>query len=240
MHYYKKNIGDYHKKAGRLTMLQHGAYTLLIDSCYDREEFPTLELALEWTWASSTDEINAVKFVLGRFFTLNDGVYVQNRIQDELDKYHKNAAINKRIAIDRENARRDKSTNRERTVNEAPPNQEPRTTNQEPRTKKKDKDIITNVIKDCPHDEILNLYHKILPMLPQVKIWNDKRQKALRTRWRESEKHQSLEFWEGYFNHVSKSLFLTGRSGGDRPFTPSLEWLINSANFVKVIEGNYQ
>ncbi len=57
MHYYKKNIGDYHKKAGRLTMLQHGAYTLLMDSCYDREEFPTLEQAIEWVWASTTEEV---------------------------------------------------------------------------------------------------------------------------------------------------------------------------------------
>ena len=37
MHYYKRNIGDYHKKAGRLSMIEHGAYTLLIDACYDRE-----------------------------------------------------------------------------------------------------------------------------------------------------------------------------------------------------------
>jgi uncharacterized protein YdaU (DUF1376 family) len=46
MHYYKRNLGDYAKKTGRLTMLQHGAYTLLIDSCYDREKFPTLEQAI--------------------------------------------------------------------------------------------------------------------------------------------------------------------------------------------------
>ena len=39
MHYFKFNIGDYHKKAGRLSMLQHGAYTLLIHACYDREKF---------------------------------------------------------------------------------------------------------------------------------------------------------------------------------------------------------
>lgn len=102
------------------------------------------------------------------------------------------------------------------------------------------KKIVTSVTTDCPHEEIIKLYHEKLPMLPKVKIWNDKRKKLLRTRWRESEKHQSIEFWEGYFNHVSTSLFLTGRSGGDRPFTPSLEWLITSSNFVKVIEGNYQ
>lgn len=137
MHYYKRNIGDYSKKAGRLTMLQHGAYTLLLDSCYDRERFPTLDEAIEWTWASTEAEVDAVKFVLSRFFKLDgDGQYVQDRILDELLNYHKNADTNKRIALEREAKRKGKSTNRAQVVNEAPPNQEPLTINQEPRTKK--------------------------------------------------------------------------------------------------------
>jgi uncharacterized protein YdaU (DUF1376 family) len=137
MHYYKRNIGDYAKKAGRLSLLEHGVYTLLIDACYDRERFPTLEEAIDWTWARSDDEVAAVKFVLARFFDLQDGVYVQNRIAEEIAHYHDNAEKNKRIALEREQKR----TNRTRTVNEAspdvheaPPNQEPRTTNQEPVT----------------------------------------------------------------------------------------------------------
>ena len=76
MHYYKRNLGDYAKKAGRLSMLQHGSYTLLIDACYDREQFPTLEDAIEWTWASSKEEVEAVEFVLKRFFELEEGIYV--------------------------------------------------------------------------------------------------------------------------------------------------------------------
>jgi len=152
MHYYKKNIGDYHKKAGRLTMLQHGAYTLLMDSCYDREEFPTLEQAIEWVWASTTEEVEAVKFVLGRFFTLDNGVYIQDRIKDEIEKYHRNAKTNQRIAIEREEKRKKKRTNRansvnetsteeKQTVNEAPPNQEPLTINQEPLTINQERDL---------------------------------------------------------------------------------------------------
>jgi uncharacterized protein YdaU (DUF1376 family) len=133
MHYYKRNLGDYAKKAGRLTMLQHGAYTLLIDSCYDREIFPTLDQALEWTWASTEAEVEAVKFVLTRFFTLDkDNCYVQDRILQELLHYHKNADTNKRIADEREAKRREKSTNRVPSVNEATPNQEPLTTNNKP------------------------------------------------------------------------------------------------------------
>ena len=133
MHYYKRNLGDYAKKAGRLTMLQHGAYTLLIDSCYDRELFPTLEQALEWTWASTEAEVEAVKFVLSRFFTLDkDGCYVQDRILAELLHYQKNADINKRIADEREAKRRESRTNRVQVVDEATPNQEPLTTNHKP------------------------------------------------------------------------------------------------------------
>jgi uncharacterized protein YdaU (DUF1376 family) len=133
MHYYKRNLGDYAKKAGRLTMLQHGAYTLLIDSCYDREVFPTLEQAIEWTWASTDAEIDAVKFVLSRFFVLDkEGCFVQDRILEELLNYHKNADTNKRIADEREAKRREKRTNRVQSVNEAPPNQEPLTTNHKP------------------------------------------------------------------------------------------------------------
>jgi uncharacterized protein YdaU (DUF1376 family) len=136
MHYYKRNLGDYAKKAGRLTMLQHGAYTLLIDSCYDREIFPTLDQALEWTWASTEAEVEAVKFVLSRFFTLDkDGCYVQDRILQELLEYHAKADTNKRIAIERETKRKEKSTNCEQAVDEPPPNHKPITINQEPKVK---------------------------------------------------------------------------------------------------------
>jgi len=146
MHYYKRNLGDYAKKAGRLTMLQHGAYTLLIDSCYDRELFPTLEQALEWTWASTEAEVEAVKFVLSRFFTLDkDGCYVQDRILAELLHYQKNADINKRIADEREAKRRENRTNRVQVVDEATPNQEPLTTNHKPK-----REIATIVA--CPPD----------------------------------------------------------------------------------------
>lgn len=135
MHYYKRNIGDYAKKAGRLSMLQHGSYTLLIDSCYDREQFPTRDEAIEWTWASSTAEVEAVDFVLRKFFTLEDGVYVQKRIQEEIAEYHCKSATNTRIAIERETKRAEKSTKRVPVVHEAPPNQEPLTINQEPSLK---------------------------------------------------------------------------------------------------------
>lgn len=143
MHYYKRNIGDYAKKAGRLSMLEHGAYTLLIDACYDRERFPTIDEALDWCWARSEEEEQAVKFVLSRFFDLKDGVYIQSRIAEEIAAYVKNAEINKRIATEREQKRKGGArTVHEPSpcVNEPPPNHKPLTNNQEPITNKQDKE----------------------------------------------------------------------------------------------------
>lgn len=140
MHYYKRNLGDYAKKAGRLSMLEHGAYTLLMDAIYDRETFPTLEEALDWAWARDDVEVSAVKFVLSKFFTLEDGRYIQKRIQDELDSYKAKAETNTRIAKEREAKRKSKHES-SRNVHESfdekhesSPNHKPLTINQEPLT----------------------------------------------------------------------------------------------------------
>jgi len=156
VHYYKRNIGDYAKKAGRLTMLQHGAYTMLMDACYDREIFPTIEEAIAWTWASTEAEIAAVKLVLSRFFTLdNSGKYIQPRILEELLLYHQKSDKNRSIAIERETKRAENRTKRAPDVDEtctkraetdtkrAPevhewsPNHKPLTINQQPTTRER-------------------------------------------------------------------------------------------------------
>ena len=136
MHYYKRHIGDYHKKAGRLSMLEHGSYTLLTDACYDREEFPTWEQAMDWCWARTTEEIAAVEFVLKKFFHLDGEVYTNPDIAESLEDYRNKALTNKKIAIDREEKRKNERArtvhDESRIVHEPPPNHKPRTKNQEP------------------------------------------------------------------------------------------------------------
>jgi hypothetical protein len=61
-----------------------------------------------------------------------DGRYVQERILQELVDYQEKADTNKRIAIDRETKRKEKSTNREQVVDEPPPNHKPLTNNHKP------------------------------------------------------------------------------------------------------------
>lgn len=111
--------------------------------------------------------------------------------------------------------------------------------------KDKDKDIKAIVVSladhasDCPHQEIIKLYHEILPVLPPVKIWNKARMAKLRQLWKEDKKRQSLDYWFRFFTYVSESDFLMGRT--EKPFHGvNLEWLITQKNFTKIIERNYE
>lgn len=91
-------------------------------------------------------------------------------------------------------------------------------------------------IRPCPSEKIIDLFNNTLPELGQVKIVSEQRKSTLRTRWRESEKHRSVDFWQGYFEHIKQSDFLMGRV---KDWRADFDWLIKSSNFVKVIEGNY-
>jgi len=104
-------------------------------------------------------------------------------------------------------------------------------------------DIKPIVISDannlkCPHDEIIKLYHSILPANPIVREWTHKRQALLRTRWNEKHNRQTLAFWERFFTFVASCDFLVGKTG-DKPFLPNLEWLIIPKNFLNIREEKY-
>jgi len=167
MHYYKKNLGDYYKKAGRLSILQHGVYTLLIDCCYDRETFPTMQEAIDWVWASSPEEEQAVEFVLNRFFECENGVYIQKRIKEELADYANQKVINsangkkggrpKKEQKDTETKPKKTQSDLEETqsVNlgtEKKPNQKPLTNNHKPETSDGGEP------PPRPHDEKFEMY----------------------------------------------------------------------------------
>jgi uncharacterized protein YdaU (DUF1376 family) len=123
MHYYKKEIGNYHRKAGRLNILQHGVFNLLIDACYDREMFPTEAQAIDWIWAESPEEIAAVKFVLKKFFVMNEeGIYIQNHIQEDLAAYK--AFKTKQSENGKQGGRPKGSTNKPKTSDDSGQTQE--------------------------------------------------------------------------------------------------------------------
>ena len=101
----------------------------------------------------------------------------------------------------------------------------------------------TSATANCPHDEIIALYHKILPANPRyLQSSGDTRKGYLRSRWREDESRQDLSWWERFFTYISQSAFLTGRvdQSQRKPFIADLEWIVKPSNFVKIIEGKYE
>jgi len=238
MHYFKRNIGEYHKKAG--TMLEHGAYTLLIDSCYDRERFPTKIDAIDWCWARTPEEIAAVSFVLEKFFILEGEFYVQNRISEEIAKYHENAKTNKEIALNREAKRKLKKHDPLENTHEPCTNLH-LTKNQEPRTKNQYKDIdathLTNSSEfgRVPIQPIVDLFNLSFPELPQVQKITAKRKKLILARWNEFTDLQSVESFKKFFRVIRDSDFLMDSEKKWLGF----DWIFEQANFLKIYEGNY-
>lgn len=87
MNYYQRHIGDYAKKAGHLSPLEHGVYCLLLDAYYDREQGPTKAEALRWARARSPEEVAATETVLFEFFKFTNGRYKQSRVEEEFGKW---------------------------------------------------------------------------------------------------------------------------------------------------------
>ncbi|CAL8474554.1 hypothetical protein [Caballeronia sp. S22] len=98
-----------------------------------------------------------------------------------------------------------------------------------------------SVKSPCPHQEIIALYHELLPTSPVIRDWTTARAEHLRVRWNEDEKRQDLEWWRRFFSYVAQSEFLTGRagSGARKPFTPGLDWICKAENFAKIREGRF-
>ena len=107
---------------------------------------------------------------------------------------------------------------------------------------RKGKDIHTQTsgseVCPCPHKEIIDLYHSILPSLPKIASWGKVSSANLRARWNESKDRQSLGWWEAFFLQVKASDFLMGRTAG-KSWSASLGWLVLPTNLEKVLNGNY-
>jgi hypothetical protein len=89
----------------------------------------------------------------------------------------------------------------------------------------------------CPHKKIIELYHKIIPEMPKVRIWNEDQRSWLRARWKEDPNRQVLTWWEKFFTWIRESDWLMGRTKEE--FQCDLEWLIRKRNFAKIANGRY-
>lgn len=102
--------------------------------------------------------------------------------------------------------------------------------------------LVVSKLTQCPHQEIIDLYAKHLPELPQPRIWEGARANNLKSRWswvmanKAVTKEEGLDFFGRLFAYISKSDFLMGRSSS---WNCDLGWIVNATNFSKIIDGNY-
>lgn len=107
MNYYERHIGDYAKNAGHLSMLEHGAYTLLLDRYYSTEAGIPADQAYKVARATSKAERAAVDLVLREFFKLQDGVWIKGRCEEEIELYQASIpAAEEKKGNDKERQRR--------------------------------------------------------------------------------------------------------------------------------------
>src|SRR5690606_12645487 len=91
-------------------------------------------------------------------------------------------------------------------------------------TRESGKPAAARIADPCQQQQIIDAYHRLLPMGRQVREWTSTRASVLRSRWREKPARQTLAWWERFFSYVAQSSFLTGQSStpGRRPFELSL------------------
>lgn len=112
----------------------------------------------------------------------------------------------------------------------------------------------------CPHMEIIEIYHGLLPDLPRVRVsrWSAENNlaKFMAARWRQglesgkragfkvedcafTTKEEGVKAFEHFFGIVQKSPLLLGYGQEDRKWRADLFWLMRPTNFEKVLQGNY-
>jgi uncharacterized protein YdaU (DUF1376 family) len=119
VNFYKKHIGAYAKKTPHLSLMEHGAYNLLMDACYANEgPLPADKQSLyKICRATSGPERKAVNRVADEFFPVNgDGRRHNERCDEELESYRKKCDTNRGTAIAREAARKEHAQSTKRAT----------------------------------------------------------------------------------------------------------------------------
>lgn len=97
MHYYNRHIGDYAKDTGHLSLLEHGAYTVLLDWAYNTgRPLPSEDATFRICRAITKTEQEAVRNVVQEFFPNG----VNKRVQKEIEWLNAKSEIAKKNAND--------------------------------------------------------------------------------------------------------------------------------------------
>jgi uncharacterized protein YdaU (DUF1376 family) len=116
MNYYEHHLGDYIKDTAHLSILEDGVYRRLIDAYYNSEAPLSSDLkeCFKLVRAKNKKEIEAVEYILEKFFDLEDDGFHHKRCDEEIAKYHaKQPAAEAKKESDRERQNRARQRRKE-------------------------------------------------------------------------------------------------------------------------------
>lgn len=241
-------------------------YCLLLDVYYTAEKpLPLDERAVfRLVGARAEDEREAVRTILGEFFKSEPDGFHQPRCDEEVaikqEKSAKNGEIGKLGGRPKQIT--DSVIPENPAASQTLPDQSETVSADETSRNPSHKPIASNqysqipadksALPACPHLELIDLFGKHLPALPQPKpeLWGGKNADAMRARWkwvltakrRSGDRYatnelEALDWFSRFFAYVAGSDFLTGRSS---QWACDLGWLMKADNFAKVVQGNYE
>ncbi len=114
-------------------------------------------------------------------------------------------------------------------------------------------DVVADSPPTCPANDIVALYHELMPLNPPVKVLSETRKRAIRARWKEAalltskpfgyiNRQEGLAAWREFFMVCAESEFLTGRavaSPGRPPFVANIDFLMSPKGFAGCLENKY-
>jgi uncharacterized protein YdaU (DUF1376 family) len=113
LNFYKRYLGDYARDTAHLSLMEHGAYQVLLDTYYATGgQVPDAKEDLYRVARAMTPaERKAVDKVADQFFPVNgDGRRHNKRADEELTSYSTQAETNRLIAAERERKRKEKQS----------------------------------------------------------------------------------------------------------------------------------
>lgn len=114
---------------------------------------------------------------------------------------------------------------------------------------REEKTLVVSKLTPCPQQAIISLYAEHLSALPQPRVWDGARARAMQARWKwvmaDLEKkgkppsqNDGLDFFGRMFSYIATCDFLMGKTS--KWTGCDLAWIVNAENFAKIIEGRYE
>ena len=231
MIFYKHFLGDYRRDTGHLSMLEHGAYRLLLDAFYATEKPLPLEPRRLYRLVGAVEaaERAAVDAVLDEFWERTQDGWTNARAAIELESQQDRSAKARASAMRRHMRTHSEGTS-ERSASHSQ-SQSLLTSSKDDAPNKRSESADADLLWAI---DIFNCMAKEA-RIPTVQRLTDKRRRALRQRLAEC---GGLEGWKAACERVRSSRFLTGDN--DRGWRANIDFLLRQSSFTSLMEGAYQ